>query len=81
MVQAVHLSGLAHNDRLDLARPALPRSSRLPVVVPVADANVLRLHLAANSKRFCNASYNSAGAPAPMMNATLPREARGSRAP
>jgi hypothetical protein len=26
-------------------------------------------------KRFCNASFNSAGAPAPMINSTLPREA------
>lgn len=27
------------------------------------------------SKRFCNASYNSAGAPAPLINSTLPRAA------
>ena len=26
-------------------------------------------------KRFCNASYNSAGAPVPMINSTLPRDA------
>lgn len=27
------------------------------------------------NKRFCNASFNSAGAPAPLINSTLPREA------
>ena len=27
------------------------------------------------SKRFCNASFNSAGAPTPLINSTLPREA------
>lgn len=27
------------------------------------------------SKRFCNVSYNSAKAPAPLINSTLPREA------
>jgi hypothetical protein len=26
-------------------------------------------------KRFCNSSYNSAGAPVPLINSTLPREA------
>lgn len=36
---------------------------------------VLTMHVAPTDVRYCNATWNSAGAPVPLINATLPRNA------